>query len=217
LARLALYGGTFDPFHLGHLAVVRAARDLAGMDEVLVIPALRSPHKLHREGADAEWRLWLAVLGTLEEPGVRVERWELDRPAPSYALDTWEAACRARGSDHEWWWIIGADQLPGLRSWHRIDRLLEGLRFLVVPREPWTDPQGEIVFEEVIPASWRPRIEVLPMPPIAISATEVRAQLTQGRSVAHLVPRLTALCLERYNRSLAGHGPSLDRLDHDHA
>ncbi len=210
MARIALYGGTFDPFHLGHLSVVRALRDTGGMDEVLVIPTGRSPHKLGGELSPAEWRYWLCVLGTLEEPGIRVARWEIDRPPPSYAIETLEQAVQERGTAHDWWWVVGADQLPGLSSWHRIEGLLERLRFVVVPREPRLEVDRLL---EDVPEAWRSRFDVLAMPPVDVSATEIRRELEAGQPVADRVPRLTGLYLDRYHGSLPLPGPFLDRLD----
>jgi len=210
LARFALYGGTFDPFHLGHLAVVRALREMAGMDEVLVIPTARSPHKLGSALSPGEWRYWVCLLGTLEEAHVRVERWELDRPPPSYAIETFEQARQARGAGHDWWWVVGADQLPGIATWHRIATLLEHLRIMVVPRDPWLEADGII---REVPEAWRSRFDVLAMPPVPISATEIRRKLAARQEVQDLVPRLTGLYLDRYHGSLPLPRPSLDRLD----
>ncbi|HEY9721124.1 MAG TPA: adenylyltransferase/cytidyltransferase family protein, partial [Oscillatoriaceae cyanobacterium] len=104
--RVALFGGTFDPIHLGHLAAARAALDSGVVDEVIFVPAGQPPHKPQGARADAASRWLMTVLATLDEPAFRVARWEFDRPGKSYAVDTLRMA-RAELGDAELYWVIG--------------------------------------------------------------------------------------------------------------
>lgn len=186
----ALFGGTFDPFHAGHLAVARAAR--AEADEVLVIPGGTPPHR-GGTGATAEERWLMAVMATVHEPGMRVVRWETDRAGAgrTYAIDTLAAARAALGPDARFSWVIGADAMALIHTWKDVQALFAQMGFLVVPRdgrgEAWVRAQ---LAPHGLPAD---RIRFVPMPEVDVSATELRAMLASGRDVGPmLAPEVVA-------------------------
>lgn len=186
----ALFGGTFDPFHAGHLAVARAAR--AEADEVIVIPGGTPPHRAGT-GATSEERWLMAVLATLAEPGMRVARWETDRAGAgrTYAIDTLAAARAALGPDARLSWVIGADAMALIPTWKDVGALFAGMGFLVVPR----DGHGEAWVRAELAASGLPleRVGFVPMPEVDVSATEVRAMLASGGDVGPmLAPEVVA-------------------------
>jgi nicotinate-nucleotide adenylyltransferase len=162
--RLGVFGGEFDPPHLGHVAVVRVAREQLGLDRVIVVPTARPPHR-EAPATPAETRLRLAEAAFAGEPGVEVSRLELDRPGPSYTVDTLIAlAPRGRLV-----LILGTDQAAGLLdgTWHESDQVRRLAELAVAPRGP-----GEVVSG--------PRVTPLDMAPVDVSSTDVRAALLAG-------------------------------------
>lgn len=197
--RIGLFGGSFDPFHLGHRMVAEVALAEAGLNRLVVLPARLSPHKQETPPAGAEERWLMCVLGTLDDPRLAVERWDLDREGPSYTYDTVKWATGHYGPDIDLYWLIGADNVAKLMDWHRIDELLALCRFLVFPRGALHGPALEAALDAAIPADRRARVSALAMEPIGISSTEIRSRAREGERLAEVMPRLTALYLERYN------------------
>jgi nicotinate-nucleotide adenylyltransferase len=178
VTRIGVFGGQFDPPHNGHVMVVRAARDQLHLDRVLVVP---TGHPPHRPTADTppETRYGLALAAFAGEPQVEVSRLELDRPGPSYTVDTLE---RLAGPDRELYLIVGADQLAALPSWHRPERVrdLAGLVVAGRPGAPHTAGAHE-----------------LSMQPVDVSSSEVRRKVALGIALTGLVPAAVADAIGR--------------------
>ncbi|MBI3722863.1 nicotinate (nicotinamide) nucleotide adenylyltransferase [bacterium] len=188
--RTGILGGSFNPIHNGHLAIARAARAALGLDRVVLVISARPPHKQGDTTlAPPEDRLAMARLAVLGEKGLEVSDLELEREGPSYTIDTVRSFLRedAGGEVH---FIVGADGLSLLSSWKEIHELLRIGGFAVVAR-PGFDPREEI--ERARPALGADAAErllrgILPMTPVAVSATEIRARVEEGRSIEGLVP-----------------------------
>ena len=131
--RLGIFGGTFDPVHHGHLILARDALEQARLDAVLFIPCAQSPHKSGRPRTTDAQRVAMLQLALKGETRFWLCRCELDRAAPSYAIDTAgeisEAFPRAA-----LFWLIGADQLARLHEWERWDELRRAVTFVLLPR-----------------------------------------------------------------------------------
>lgn len=205
--RIGLFGGSFDPFHLGHRRVLETALAAAALDRIHVIPARISPHKADEPTATADERWLMAVLGTLDEPRARVERWEIDRSGPSYSIETARFARGQYGEAVELYWIIGADQLAHLHEWRRIGELVTLCRFLVVPRSDLAGAQLDAAIARSLPDP--ARLQALPMDPVDIAGTALRLEAETGAGLTDRLPRLTALYVERYNLYAC---PQRDRL-----
>lgn len=197
--RIGLLGGSFDPFHLGHRRMAEAALAEAGLNRLVLLPARVSPHKQEAPPAKGEDRYVMTVLGTLDDPRMRVERWELERTGPSYTYDTVAAARAHFGPETDLYWILGADNVETLMDWHRAEELFALCRFLVVPRRELVAHVLEEAIARAVPAPLRPRIRPLSMEPVGVSSTEIRSRVASGDRLADEVPWLTALYLERYN------------------
>lgn len=197
--RYALYGGTFDPFHVGHLAVARAALASGRVDEVIVIPGGTPPHRGGTHG-HAEERWLMAVLATLDEPGLRVVRWETDRAVAgrTFAVDTLEAARRALGPDAELFWVIGTDAMALIDTWKDPRTLFAELTFLVVTRDGQDEPWLRARLAEVVPWAPAERVAFIDMTPVPVSSTVLRAKLARGEDVAALLPPSVATFIGRY-------------------
>lgn len=185
---LALYGGTFDPIHLGHTQVVQAARAAFGFHTVRVLPAADPPLRAP-PGASAAHRLAMARLACAELPGFVVDERELHRQGPSYTVDTLADVRAEIGPERPLVWLLGRDAVARIDRWHRYEALLAFAHFLVLDRPGWTVDEGA---EPVSPAvdDWvrahqrtdpaelgtRPAggLFFFAGPRIAISATDVR-------------------------------------------
>jgi nicotinate-nucleotide adenylyltransferase len=182
LSRIGLFGGTFDPPHVAHLALARAALDALQLDQVRWIPAGQPWQKTRRvtPAAQREAMVRLAIEG---EPRFVLDRVEIEREGPSYTLDTVRAFAAAQPGA-QWFLIIGADQYAGLHTWRDWQTLL-GLVTLAVANRPGPMPP---VDPEVLRFPHR----VVPLPMLDISATEIRERVARGLSVASMVPPAVA-------------------------
>ena len=131
--RLALFGGSFDPVHLGHLQVARTARDALNLDQVLFIPCRQSPHKEDGTVANEEDRLAMLELATQNLPWATVSEIEMQLPPPSYSWITAEAV-REIFPAARLFWLLGADQWRAIQSWARPEHLAHLVEFIVHDR-----------------------------------------------------------------------------------
>jgi nicotinate-nucleotide adenylyltransferase len=182
--RIGLYGGTFDPIHLGHLRAAETAREGLGLDLVAFLPAAVPPHRDAPPRAAAD-RLEMARLATASHP--RFEAWdaELRRPGPSYTVETVAALLSERPSD-SFVLVVGADTWPEMTSWREPQRLLSLVDVAVVDRPGYDAPATGAPFPG---ARGVTRVEG---PSLPISATTIRELARRGRSVRYLVPDAVA-------------------------
>jgi nicotinate-nucleotide adenylyltransferase len=179
--KIGLFGGSFDPVHLGHLFVARAAREEAGLARLFFIPAAQSPFKPDAQPAPAAERLRWLRLALAGDTTAEVDDREIRRGGPSYTIDT----VRAYAQEHpaaELFYLIGADQTAQLRLWREAGELARLVQFLVLPRP------GEAPVE--LPAPFRGRF--LRGSPLAVSSSEIRARLKAGLPIEHLTPPAVA-------------------------
>lgn len=203
---LVCYGGTFDPVHNGHLAVARAARDALDAD-VALVPAHDPPHKGPTR-ADAAQRARMLELALADEPGLSVDRRELLREGPSYTVDTLAELRAGLGADAPIAWLIGADSLLQLHTWHRW-RELFGLAHIVAVQRPGSEVDAKRLGEAApevlaeIADRWLPPqalvetaaggFALLPMPTLRPeSSTELRRRIREGGDWRGWVPPAVA-------------------------
>ena len=176
--RVGVFGGTFDPPHLGHLLLAETARESLGLTEVWFVPARVPPHKQRRNVSPAATRLAL-LKAALAGTGFRVDTQELARRGPSYTVDTLESY-RARFPAAVLHLLLGADSLLDLPTWRDPARLLALARPAVATR-PGFDPRR-------VPLALRRRVDWIPNPPVAIASRDLRARVRAGRSIRFQVP-----------------------------
>ncbi|HEX6019451.1 MAG TPA: nicotinate-nucleotide adenylyltransferase [Burkholderiaceae bacterium] len=195
--RIGLFGGTFDPPQLAHLALARCARDALPLDEVRWIPA-GTPWQKTRAITDARHREAMVRLAIEGERAFVLERCELQRTGPSIMLHTVHEL-RQREPGAQWFLLIGADQYNNLHTWRGWRELL-GLVTLAVAPRPGIEPQPD---PEVAAAAHR----MLPLPPQPVSASDIRARVARGESIAGLVGDPVASYIDRHHlyRSAVGH------------
>jgi len=182
-------GGSFDPFHVGHLALARAAVDALGLDRLLVIPAAAPPHKLGRAMSPPEIRLEMVEAGIAGERGLEASRIELDRSGPSYTVDTVAALlAQVDPGDQpvEIVVVLSTESFAGLATWHEPDRLLGLARIAVAPRAGHPAPDLT-AFAEAFPGR-ADRVVVIPGPEVDVSASDIRRRVARGDSIEGLVP-----------------------------
>jgi nicotinate-nucleotide adenylyltransferase len=170
--RIGLYGGSFDPVHLGHLLVAQAAREEVELDRVFFIPAAQSPFKPERKLTDANLRLRMLRLGLAGLEWCEVDAQELERGGISYSIDT-VRDYRSRFPDAELFYLIGADHVPQLAKWREAAELGKLVQFIAIPRPG----ASEVEFT----AGFRGRY--LRGFPLAVSASEIRERVRAGLPV----------------------------------
>jgi len=171
LKKIAIYGGTFDPIHHGHLIVAREALEKLGTEKVILIPARISPLRKTVPIAGDEIRLSMIQAAIENEPGFAVDDCELRRPPPSYTIDTVEQI-RQHNADATIYCLIGEDNVAKLTKWRRFADLEKMVRFIVLDR---TGQRPSHVYPVI-----RRKID--------ISATEIRKRVATGRSIRYFVP-----------------------------
>lgn len=194
--RVGVFGGSFDPIHLGHLILAEIARETLSLDQVLFVPAYVAPHKRPGAAASEKDRLEMIHLAIAGNPTFAVSDVELSRGGVSYTVDTLEALHSAHPSD-EHYLLIGADNLPDLPRWYKPKRILE-LAHLAVAERPGFPPANFACLAEVEPsgdAGTNGRF-VVPIPLIDISATTIRQRRAAGQTVRYLVPSAVLAYLE---------------------
>ncbi len=190
---VGVLGGTFDPIHLGHLAVAEEVREALGLERIRFVPTGVPAYRPGLPIASAGDRVAMVELAIAGHPAFEVSRAEVDRPGPSYAVDTLEgfvAEARAAGREPDFVFILSAEAYAGLPTWHDPARLLELCRMAVVPR-PGAGPPDPVGIAALVPGAAR-RTIVLDGPRLAISGSAIRARIAAGRSIRYLVPDAVA-------------------------
>lgn len=172
---IGLLGGSFDPIHNGHLIVGQVAAEELALDALRFVPARQQPFKRNQHRASAADRAAMLALAVVDSPGMSVEAIELDRPGPSYTVDTLRALL-AREPDAELVLLLGADAARDLPAWHESTEIPRLARVVVFER-----PGSAVPTLPAISGTVR-------VPAIDISATEIRRRVREGRSIRHWVP-----------------------------
>ena len=183
--RIGLFGGSFDPAHIGHLLVAQSACEEFKLDRLFFIPAAQSPLKPEQIPAPAEVRLRMLRLALAGETKCEVDDQEIRRGGPSYTIDS-ARTYRQRYPKATLFYIIGADHLPLLPKWRAADELAALVEFLVVPRPGDPPVSAKAPF----------RVQNLIGTPFAVSSSQIRARVKAGQSIQHLVPPAVAEAID---------------------
>ncbi|WP_435022325.1 nicotinate-nucleotide adenylyltransferase [Tundrisphaera sp. TA3] len=177
--QLGLFGGTFDPIHVGHLILAETCREALGLDRVWFVVAGSPPHKPGGRTAVAH-RIEMVRLAIAGNPAFEVSEIEAKRPGPHYSVETLEAIRRDRPED-DLSFLIGADSLVDLPQWREPGRIMELARLVVVNRPGFEPPPFDP------PPGARP-IARIDVPPIGIASHAIRRMLREGRSARYQIP-----------------------------
>lgn len=184
--RIGIMGGTFDPIHYGHLVTAEAARWEFQLDRVMFIPAGNPPHKSSRRVSPAEDRFAMSLLATVTHPNFSVSPLEMEREGPSYTVDTLKDL-KAVYANAELYFITGADAILEILSWKNPEELLLTSSFVAASRPGYSSQQLDELLEK-LPPELRERIIPLQVPALAISSSDLRRRVAEGRPIKYLLP-----------------------------
>jgi nicotinate-nucleotide adenylyltransferase len=182
--RIGVFGGAFNPPHLGHLVCAQEVLLQLGLERVLFVPVGQAPHREIDDDPGREVRLEMVELAIAGDERFAVSRVEVDREGPSYTSDTLELF-RAESPDDELFLILGGDQAAALATWHEPEKVLERATVAAVERVGWSRSAIGIKLARLRGAD---RVRHLDMPVIQISATGIRRRVREGRPIRYLVP-----------------------------
>lgn len=185
--RIGLFGGSFDPVHIGHLVMARDALEELRLDRLLLVPAGVNPHRQDAAPrASGVIRLEMLRAAVADDPALEVDPLELERNGPSFSIDTVEVL-QSRWPGSEIFLLLGEDNLPKLPTWHRYEALCHRVRFVCFGRR----------FEGTLPGNLPPLHRLARR--VDISSTEIRARIAKGLPIRYLVP-------EAVHRIILTHG-----------
>ncbi|UCG17217.1 MAG: nicotinate (nicotinamide) nucleotide adenylyltransferase [Phycisphaerales bacterium] len=196
----ALFGGSFDPVHFGHLIIARSVAEQLELDRVILLPAVTPPHKDAADLTAPAHREAMVRLAIEGEPGFDVSDYDLTRTGPAYTVQTVAHFRRQFGLGAALCWIIGGDSLAELHTWYNVRDLADQCRIVTAVRPGWEKPDLDPL-RALLGAVRMDKLEsdILPTPRIDISSTEIRSRVRAGRSIRFLVP-------EAVRDYIAGHG-----------
>ena len=184
--RIGIMGGTFDPIHIGHLVTAEAVRVEYQLDEVIFIPAANPPHKNEDSVTKAMHRYIMTAMATYSNPFFHVSAIEMERPGPSYTIDTIYALKKQYSANTDLFFITGADTIQEIPTWDRIEELLGLCHFIAATR------QGcKITLEQIkdhFGKLGKEKIHRLNTPELEISSTDIRDKVKNMISIKYLVP-----------------------------
>ena len=177
--RIGVMGGTFDPIHHGHLVAASEVAHIFALDEVIFVPTGEPYQKDDRKVSPAEDRYLMTVIATASNPRFTVSRVDIDRPGPTYTIDTLRDLHDASGPDTDLYFITGADALENILTWHDVDTLFSLAHFVGCTRP------GHRLTGAGLPDG---KVSLVEIPALAISSSECRARVAAEEPVWYLVP-----------------------------
>ncbi len=187
--RVGIFGGTFDPIHLGHLILAEQCREQAQLERVLFIPAAAPPHKRDRALTSFGQRVEMLSLAISGQPAFGIDELEKDRAGASYTVDTLTQLHATRPGD-DFYFILGSDSVRDLPLWYQPCRILELASLLVVARADFPPFAAEELRTALgLEAEFPLRYQVVEMPLITLASRDIRQRIAEGRSVRYMIPR----------------------------
>lgn len=190
--RLGIMGGTFDPIHYGHLVTAEEALVQFNLDKVIFMPTGSPVRKTHRLVTHAEHRYLMTVIATASNPDFEVSRMEVDRPGPTYTVDTMLALRDQHGPAAELYFITGADAVWDILSWKDSERLRDVCTFIAATR-----PGYDLSRFEQDAMAEKLDVEFMEVPALAISSTGIRERFEQRRPVRYLLSESVAAYIRK--------------------
>lgn len=197
---VGILGGTFDPIHIGHLILAEEARIKLDLREVLFVPAGQPWFKVNRNVTAAFHRVEMVRRGIADNPYFKLCTLEVERPGPSYTVDTLTTLHQQLGGAATLFFILGRDTLAGLPLWKEPHKLLHMCRLVVAPRLG----SGDLKHLEASLPGLLDKIVELDMPVIGISSSEIRERVARGLSIRYLVPERVEQYIKEQNLYFGG-------------
>jgi nicotinate-nucleotide adenylyltransferase len=187
--RVGVFGGTFDPIHLGHLILAELCRDQGQLEQVWFVPAFRPPNKWADDLTRFDQRVEMIALAIAGNPAFRIDELEKERAGPSYTVETL-ARLQKRHPQAELWLLLGGDSLADLPSWYDPIGVVSRAGLMVMERPGYPMVSTDQLRPALgLPADAPLRLQQLDAPRIDIASRELRRAITMGRSVRYQVPR----------------------------
>lgn len=171
--KVGILGGTFNPPHIGHTLIAEQVRDQLNLDMILFMPTAVPPHQQEKETISSDLRLTMTQLATGSNPNFQIESYEILRSGKNYTYETMQVLTELY-PETDFYFIIGADMVEDLPNWYQIDELVQLIQFVAVQRPGYT-------LESDYP------LIIVDTPEIAISSSQIRQMIADGRSVRYLV------------------------------
>jgi nicotinate-nucleotide adenylyltransferase len=194
--RIGVFGGTFDPVHLGHLVLAEQCREQGRLDQVMFVPSARPPHKQRHGITPFRHRAEMLQLAVAGHPAFHVDERENERPGPSYTVQTLDDL-RTSYPDGEWFFLVGSDTLAEMHEWYDPVGIVRRAGLLVMARGGERVLSAEDLRARLnMPEGEAVRLEVIDAPRIEISSRDLRRRAAEGRSLRYLVPRAVECYIE---------------------
>ncbi len=177
--RIGIMGGVFDPIHMGHLFTAEEARTNFFLDKVIFVPCLNPAHKRNDQVTDIKHRLKMSYLATQDNPFFEVSKIEINRPGPSYTIDTIREFREIYGWDAEIFFITGADAFLEIETWFKKEELLKMCKFVAATRPGYDLNKLNNNFKKIL--------NIMEIPLLAVSSTDIRNRIRNGLSVRYIV------------------------------
>lgn len=198
IAKLGIFGGSFDPIHYGHLLLAETCREQCGLDQVLLVPAAVPPHKRSQSLSAARDRVEMVRLAIGGHEQLAVSTIEIDRGGVSYTIDTLTALAEQQPGS-SLFFLMGADSLKDLPTWREPQRLCELAVPLVVRRAGSPEPDFSAIRQLVTNARLEEiREHQVEMPIVELSSTEIRQRVAAGQSIRYRTPRAVEKFIETH-------------------
>lgn len=194
--KIGILGGTFDPVHLGHLAIAEQARSRLNLSRVIFIPAGEPWLKSDRDITPANHRVEMVRLAIAGNPYFELSTVEVERPGPSYSVDTIAILREQLGDDCSLFFLLGWDSLAELPRWKEPARLIRMCRLVAITRPGYSKPDLGAM-EPLVPGVSK-NVLWLEIPPVDISSSEIRQRVARGLSIRDLVPPKVAEYIEEH-------------------
>lgn len=197
--RVGVLGGTFDPIHYGHLVIAEEVLFVLQLDEIVFVPAGQPPHKPGQIITPAEDRLAMVELAIATNPHFTISKVDLERPGPSYTVDTLRLLRQQWGAETEIYFIIGWDSLEELVTWYDPAGIVEQLTYLVAVMRPGhiEVPGYRERLEERLPGI-RQRLLTVRAPQLDISSSDLRLRVAEGRPIRYQTPDAVVQYIEQH-------------------
>lgn len=183
----AIFGGTFDPIHIGHIHIAYEALYSLNLDKILFMPAGNPPNKLNKQITDAKIRYALVNKAIEYENNFEISDYEINKRENSYTFETIELFSKLQ-SNTEWYFLIGADSLMDLDNWKNVERILNSCRLVVYNRAGF-ELEKILKQKKYLENKFHNKITFLDMPIIDISSTSIRKSIKEGRNINYLLPK----------------------------
>ncbi|HER25312.1 MAG TPA: nicotinate-nucleotide adenylyltransferase [Candidatus Atribacteria bacterium] len=181
MKRLGIMGGVFDPIHYGHLFTAEEARIEFKLDKVIFVPCRQPAHKRENDLSAPEDRYLMTILATGNNSFFEVSKVELNRPGPSYSIDTVQDFFKKYNSGVEIFFITGADAFLEIDSWYKSEKLITLCQFVAATRPGYDLNRLNEKFKKII--------KIMEIPALSISSTDVRRRVREGKSIKYLLPQ----------------------------